>query len=213
MQNMNLTRQTMAAALLAACCSTTFAAGQSETPPPDAVQNAGQVAGQISGQGPRGGPDGRAPEMRGFRAEGGPEHGPGPGIDGHGPGGSGREFGHGFGHGSGHGFGHGVGDFGGALRLTEAQQDKLFAIEHAAAPQRRQQAKVIRHAHEALRALRDADRFDEARAGAAARELGQAIAAEALLEARLHAQRMAVLTPEQREQLRKRRPQPPQERP
>jgi Spy/CpxP family protein refolding chaperone len=187
MQNMNLKRHTMAAALLAACCATTFAAGQAGMPPGDAARN--------DGQGPRGGT-----EMHGAGPEDGPEHGRG--FEGRGPG-------HGFGHGVGHGFGH----LGGALRLTEAQRDKLFAIEHAAAPQRRQQQKAVRHAHEAMRALREAERFDEARAGAASRELGQAIAAEALLEARLHAQVMAVLTPEQREQLRLRRPQPAQERP
>jgi Spy/CpxP family protein refolding chaperone len=113
----------------------------------------------------------------------------------------------GFGGPRGHGGGHGLGHLGG-LRLSEAQQDKLFAIEHAAAPQRRQQEKTVRRAHEALRALRDAAQFDEARAAAASRELGQAIAAGALLEARLHAQAMAVLTPEQREQLRQRRAQP-----
>ena len=137
-----------------------------------------------AGQGPRNGPGGRGPEGRG--PEDGPRHGHG------GPG-----FGHHFAH----------------LKLSEAQQDKLFAIEHAAAPQRRQQEKAVRQAHQALRTLRDAAQFDEARAGAAARELGQAIAAQALLEARLHAQTMAVLTPEQREQLRQRRPQPPQDRP
>jgi Spy/CpxP family protein refolding chaperone len=126
-------------------------------------------------------------------ADQGPRHGPG--FEGHGPGGP--NFGHHFGH----------------LKLSEAQQDKLFAIEHAAVPQRRQQEKAIRHAHEALRALRDAAQFDEAGAGAASRDLGQAIAAETLLEARLHAQALAVLTPEQREQLRRRRPQAPQERP
>jgi Spy/CpxP family protein refolding chaperone len=192
MKNMNLTRQTMAAALLAACCATAFAAGQSGTPPADAAQNGGQIGWQDQ----HAGPDGRGPQMPGFRPEGGPEHGRGTGADDRGPGGVGR----GFGHGVGHGFGR--------LGLSEAQQDKLFAIAHAAAPQRRQQAKAVRHAREAMRALRDADRFDEASAGAAARELGQAIAAAALLEARLHAQVMAVLTAEQREQLRKRRPQP-----
>jgi len=92
------------------------------------------------------------------------------------------------------------------LHLTEAQQDKLFAIEHGAEPQRRENDKAIRKAHEALRELGRADRFDEARAGAAARDLGQAVAAEALLDARLHAQVLAVLTPEQREQLRQQRP-------
>jgi protein CpxP len=147
-------------------------------------------AGPSADQGPRGGPDDRDPQG----------HGP----DDRGPG-RGPERG-GFGHGAGHGH------FGG-LQLSEAQQDKLFAIEHAAAPQRRQQDKAVRHAHDALRALRESNQFDEAKAGAASRELGQAIAAEALLEARLHAQVLAVLSPEQREQLRKRRPQPPQDRP
>jgi len=99
------------------------------------------------------------------------------------------------------------------LQLSEAQQDKLFAIHHAAAPQQRQLEKSVRHAHEALRALGDAGQFDDARANTAARELGQAVAAEALLRARMHAQMLAVLTPEQREQLHQRRPQPPQERP
>jgi Spy/CpxP family protein refolding chaperone len=119
------------------------------------------------------------------------------------------------GRGPGNGFGHMP--FAGRLRLreelSEAQRDKLFAIRHAAAPQRREQEKAIRHAHEALRALGEAGQFDEARAGAAARELGQAIAAEELLGARLHAQMLAVLTPEQREQLRQRRQRPPQDRP
>jgi Spy/CpxP family protein refolding chaperone len=134
------------------------------------------------------------------------EQGPAPDGDpaaGHGPRGPGHPFGHGpFGH------GHLKG-----LQLSEAQQDKLFAIEHAAEPQRRQLEKAVRRAHEALRAMRDASQFDEAKAGAASREFGQAIAAEELLEARVHAQAMAVLTPEQREQLRQRRPQPPQDRP
>jgi Spy/CpxP family protein refolding chaperone len=101
----------------------------------------------------------------------------------------------------------------GHLQLSEAQQDKLFAIHHAAAPQHRQQEQAIRRARESLRAIANAAQFDEARANAAARELGQAIAAEALLRTRLHAQMLAVLSPEQRERLRTRRPQPPQGRP
>jgi Spy/CpxP family protein refolding chaperone len=103
--------------------------------------------------------------------------------------------------------------FPGHLQLSEAQQDKLFAIHHAAAPQHRQQEQAIRRARESLRAIANAAQFDEARANAAARELGQAIAAEALLRTRLHAQMLAVLSPEQRERLRTRRPQPPQGRP
>ena len=138
-----------------------------------------------------------------YAGDQGPANDPGmrdPGA--HGPGGPGM-------HGP---EGRGPG-FGRELQLSEAQQDRLFAIEHAAAPQRRQQEKAVRQAHETLRTLRDAAPFDEARAGAASRELGQAIAARALLDARVHAQSMAVFTPEQREQLRQRQPQPPQDRP
>jgi Spy/CpxP family protein refolding chaperone len=174
MQIMNSTRKTLAAALLAACCATSFAA-QSEAPPPDGAQR----------------PD------AGQRPDGSGGRGPHAGFEHHGQRGQRGQGGHGS---------HGGPGFGGFrdLGLSEAQQDKLFAIEHAAAPQRRQQDKALRHAHEALRALRDAAQFDEAKAGAAARELGQAVAAEALLEARLHAKVLAVLSPEQREQLRQR---------
>jgi periplasmic protein CpxP/Spy len=91
------------------------------------------------------------------------------------------------------------------LKLSEAQDDKLFAIMHAQAPQRRENDKAIRKAHEALRELGRADKFDDAKAAALARDLGQAVAAEALLQARTEAQVLAVLTPEQREQLRQRR--------
>jgi Spy/CpxP family protein refolding chaperone len=92
------------------------------------------------------------------------------------------------------------------LDLSEAQQDKLFAITHAAAPQRREQEKAERKAREALRALSGAPRFDEAKASAAARDLGQAVAAGALLRARTEAQMLAVLSPEQRERLREEDP-------
>ena len=88
------------------------------------------------------------------------------------------------------------------LHLTEAQQDKVFALFHAEAPQRRERDKTIRKAHETLRELGHADRFDEARASAAARDLGQAIAAQALAQARLESQMQALLTPEQRERMR-----------
>jgi protein CpxP len=91
------------------------------------------------------------------------------------------------------------------LNLSEAQQDKLFAIHHAAEPEGREHRKAIRKAHEALAELAQAERFDGARAATLSRELGQAIAAEALLQARTHAQALAVLTSEQREQLRRHR--------
>lgn len=88
------------------------------------------------------------------------------------------------------------------VALSEAQQDRLFAIMHEAAPQRREHDKARRKAHEALRALSAADKFDEARAAAAAQALGQAIAAEELLCLRVDARVMGLLTPQQREQLR-----------
>ncbi|WP_075796123.1 Spy/CpxP family protein refolding chaperone [Massilia putida] len=121
-------------------------------------------------------------------AEGDHERGPG----GHGPGAPGPDMP--FGRMPLHG-----------LKLTDAQQDKLFAIMHAQAPERRERDKAIRKAHEALRDLGRADKFDDAKAAALARDLGQAVAAEALLQARTEAQALAVLTPEQREQLRQRR--------
>ena len=87
------------------------------------------------------------------------------------------------------------------LKLSDAQQDKLFALRHAQAPEHREHEKAIRKAHEALRELARADKFDDAKAGALARDLGQAVAADALLHARTEAQALAVLTPEQRDQL------------
>jgi Spy/CpxP family protein refolding chaperone len=91
------------------------------------------------------------------------------------------------------------------LKLSDAQQDKLFAIMHAQAPEHREHEKAIRKAHEALHELGRADKFDDAKAGALARDLGQAVAADALLRTRTEAQALAVLTPEQRDQLRQRR--------
>lgn len=109
-------------------------------------------------------------------------------------------------HGPGHGAERGPHGFGGpphGVQLTEAQQDKVFAIMHAAEPRRREHMKAVRKAHEALRAVREADKFDDAKAAAAAKALGEATAASALQEARVHAQLDAVLTAEQRQQARK----------
>ncbi|MGG7606015.1 Spy/CpxP family protein refolding chaperone [Massilia sp. BKSP1R2A-1] len=92
------------------------------------------------------------------------------------------------------------------IDLSEAQRDRLFAIMHEAAPKRREHDKAQRKAFEALRAASGADRFDDARAAAAAQAFGAAVAAEALLRVRTDAQVMAMLTPQQREQLRSERP-------
>lgn len=159
-----------------------------------AVQAAETLALPVAAQGSA--PAGRADGP----AERGPDDGPHHGFGGHGPGAPGPwmppagPFG---------------GPFGGmpplhGLKLSEAQQDRLFAIMHAQAPQRREHDKAIRKAEAQLRELARADRFDDAKAGAAARDLGQAITADSLLQARTEAQVLAVLTPEQRTRLRER---------
>ena len=125
------------------------------------------------------------PDLERLDARGGPDRGPG-----HGPRGPGR---------GGHPLLKGI-------ELSEAQQDRLFAIMHEAAPKRREHGKAQRKAIEALRAASSADQFDDARAAAAAQALGAAVAAEELLRVRTDAQVMALLTPQQREQLRSERP-------
>jgi protein CpxP len=84
------------------------------------------------------------------------------------------------------------------LQLTEAQQDKLFALHHAAEPAQRTRDKAIRRAQDSLRELAGSLRFDDAKAAALAQTLGQAFAAEELDRARGHAQFLSLLTPEQR---------------
>lgn len=98
------------------------------------------------------------------------------------------------------------------VKLTEAQQDKLFALHHAAEPARREREKAIRRAHDGLRDMDESGKFDDAKAAALAQTLGQAIAAEELDHARERAQFLALLTPEQRTQMQadkgKRGPEP-----
>ncbi|TFW32786.1 Spy/CpxP family protein refolding chaperone [Massilia horti] len=89
------------------------------------------------------------------------------------------------------------------VELSEAQQDRVFAIMHAQAPQRREIEKKVRAAHDELRTLTESGQFDETKASSQAQALGQATAAGALLRARTAAQLLAVLTPEQREQMHK----------
>jgi len=88
------------------------------------------------------------------------------------------------------------------LDLSEAQQDRVFAILHEQAPKRRELEKAERKAHDALHALSGGAGFDAATAGAHAQAFGHAIAEQELLDLRTDAQLMAVLTPEQRAQLR-----------
>jgi Spy/CpxP family protein refolding chaperone len=182
---MKLSRHSALAALLAACVSASCATAVA----------AGQSGAPGGGQG--------APGATDPRGERGPDHGRGHDFGVSGPGAPGPDappF-------------HGLLGRLRYLNLSEAQQDKVFAITYAAAPRQREQEKAQRKAYEALRAIGGSTQFDEARADAAARDLGQAIANGALLRARLESQVLAVLTPEQREQLRKGRPPGPPGRP
>lgn len=100
--------------------------------------------------------------------------------------------------------GHGPGRQHGSgpeLQLSDAQEQKAFALRHAAEPARFEQMAALRTSHEALRALVESGRFDETRAAALSQAIGKASAALALAQARSDAQFLALLTPEQRARL------------
>lgn len=87
------------------------------------------------------------------------------------------------------------------LNLTQAQQDQLFELRHQQEPEMRRLHNVVRDARNELRDISNAATFDEAKAKANSEKLAKAEADLSLQRTRLHAQRMAVLTPEQREQV------------
>jgi len=87
------------------------------------------------------------------------------------------------------------------LQLSEAQEDKVFAIMHAEAPQARDLGKAVRNAHRGLHELATSAKYDEAKAKGLADSLGKALSEAALLRARTHHQIYEVLTPEQRDAL------------
>lgn len=87
------------------------------------------------------------------------------------------------------------------IELSEEQQDRVFAILHDQAPQRRGLHKAERKAVQSLRELARAPQLDEARASASAQALGRAIADQELLRLQTGARIKAVLTPAQRAQL------------
>lgn len=145
-----------------------------------------------AGPGPRGaehdGPGGQEGPRRA-----GPEHGPerAPGF-GPGPGFLGRP------------------PFFRGVELSEAQQDKVFTILHAEAPYLREQAKAAAKAREALRALSSADKYDDGKAAALAKELAAAEANIMLQHVRSQQKLLALLTPEQRKQQAEDPPRRPQ---
>lgn len=144
--------------------------------------------GQHGGPGGPGGPGGHGPDNRRGPDENGPDHGP------RGFGGPG--FRPGFG---GPGFG-GPPPFLQGIALSDAQEDKVFAILHAEKPYLRDQAKAAAKAHDALRALAGADKYDDAKAAALAQAAAAASANIELQRVRTQQKLLAVLTPEQRKQ-------------
>jgi len=164
-----------AAALAAAFAAATFAG--SALAAPDAPPPGAPAADHAGAEsGAAGGPDfDRGPGPRGPRPHPGPHMG-GPGLP-----------------------------FLRGIDLSEAQGDRLFAILHAQAPQLREQEKLEIKALDALDAMRASGRVDDVQAVAQARALGQAVAAQELLHVRTAAQVMALLTPQQKEAIERRR--------
>ena len=114
------------------------------------------------------------------------QHGPGPGPRMEGP-------------------GAGLPPFLREVELSETQQDKVFAATYAQAPLLREQQKIAFKAHEQLRELAASSHYDDAKAVALANGAAQAMATISLQHARLEQQLLAVLTPEQRQQVEARR--------
>ncbi|MYM67541.1 periplasmic heavy metal sensor [Pseudoduganella sp. FT55W] len=108
------------------------------------------------------------------------------------------------------GFGPGRPPFFRGLDLSEVQEDKIFAILHADAPYLREQFKAAAKAREALRALASADKYDDAKAAALAKEAAIAEANIALQHVRTQQKLLSVLTPEQRKKQADDKPRHPQ---
>lgn len=87
------------------------------------------------------------------------------------------------------------------VTLTEAQQDKIFAIRHASVPALREQSKLVKKSADAIRELADSGSYDEAKLKSLADSNARASAELMLLQARDIHQLLALLTPEQRKQV------------
>jgi len=81
--------------------------------------------------------------------------------------------------------------------LTEDQQDKVFAIMHAAAPALRDQSKAARKARESLHDLVNSAQWSETAAASLAQAEGRAEAQLSLLRTRMDHELYGILTPDQ----------------
>jgi len=87
------------------------------------------------------------------------------------------------------------------IELTEAQQDRLFALMHEQAPLEREKMKAAFKAMEELHRLAESDHFDVAKARLLAETHAQALGQMVMMHVELDAKVRAFLTPEQRKQL------------
>lgn len=95
---------------------------------------------------------------------------------------------------------HERGDFTRHLNLSDAQQDKIFELRHAAVPEFRAKGKELRQLKQALRQVAMSDSFDENRAIALSNQAARAEAEMTVMRLRLNNQMYQILTPEQRAQ-------------
>lgn len=94
------------------------------------------------------------------------------------------------------------------LQLSDAQEDRLFELQHAQMPTLRKLEQARRQAEEALAELAWEGKFDEARGKQLAERVATTTAELSLLRARLQHARLQVLTPEQRARLTQKPPRP-----
>ena len=87
------------------------------------------------------------------------------------------------------------------LALTEGQQDKVFAILHAAAPLLREQAKAERKARDALREFTQSAQYDDGHATLLAQAQAKAESQLWLVRTRVDHDVYLLLTTEQRAQI------------
>jgi protein CpxP len=87
------------------------------------------------------------------------------------------------------------------VKLTEAQQDKVFSILYASIPPLREQSKLARKSADAIHELVDSSTYDEGKLKSLAEANVHAMAELMILQARTTHQILALLTPEQRKQI------------
>ena len=88
-----------------------------------------------------------------------------------------------------------------SVALSEAQDDKVFAILHEEKPYLREQRKAAAKAQQALSELAGADKYDDAKAASLAQTAATAMANISLQRVRTEQKLLAVLTPDQRKKL------------